>query len=243
MDILSIFRGSPAKQIERARKKVKEPHGDASVRVNAAYKLYQMGTPEAILALLDRFKISVSPSVQDDEEKEQVLEWIVSFGETAVEPLVTFLKRERQVYWPVRALKRILPEESLVKRLTEVLHHHWMNPPASPEPKAQLIRALEGMHSPELEETVRLFMDARDDDVLLAALDYLFESDEERNRETVLQGFVDSEERPRIRAHILDRMVEKGWSVKGFRPAIEEALPEGYTLTREGLIKSIGRRT
>ncbi len=242
MDILALFRGSPEKQIERLRKKVKEPHGDASVRINAAHKLYQMGTPEAILALLDRFKINTSPSRQDDEEKEEVLGWIVSFGERAVEPLTIFLKRERQVYWPARALKEILPEDRLVARLNEILLHLWECPPASPEPKAQLIRSLQGLRSPELEETVRLFVEARDDDVCLAAVDYLFESEEERNRESVLQCYLDSPDRPRIRAQILERLAEKGWNVKGFRPGVEETLPEGYTLTRDGVVKSIGRK-
>ena len=48
MSIFSLFRGSPEKQLLKLRKKTKEPHGDASVRINAAYKLYEIGTPEAI---------------------------------------------------------------------------------------------------------------------------------------------------------------------------------------------------
>lgn len=242
MDILSLFR-SPEKQIEKLRKKVKQPHGDASVRVNACYKLYEMGTPAAILALLDRFTITVSPSVQDDEEKEQVLSWIVGFGEKSVDPLKRFLKGQRQVYWPVRALKEIQPHQKLVATLTDILRHHWEHPPASPEPKAQLIQALSGLHSRELEETVRLFVESRDDDVCLAALDYLMGLGEEAARETALQVYVDSEDRPRIRFWILDRLVEKGWSVKGFRPTVEKSLPEDYTLTRDGVVKKLGRKT
>ena len=97
MDILSIFRSSPEKQIAKARKRVKEPHGDAAVRINAARKLWEIGTPESILALLDRFTITSSPLVQDGEEKEDVLAWIVELGPLAVPPLKTFLKRERGV--------------------------------------------------------------------------------------------------------------------------------------------------
>ena len=95
MELFSLFRSSPEKQIERARKKVREPHGDPATRMNAAHRLGEMGTPEALLALLDRFTINVSPSGQDEQEKEEVLSWIVQMGKKAVPPLVQFLKREK----------------------------------------------------------------------------------------------------------------------------------------------------
>ncbi len=240
MDILSLFRLSPEKKIERLRKKAKEPHGDAAVRYGACQKLYEMGTPEAVLALLDRFTISVSPAVQDEDEKLQVLEWVVSYGEKAVEPLNTFLRRERQVYWPLRALKRILSEDRLIRQCNELLRYHWENPPATTEPQAQLIRALQGLHSDELEKTVRRYLQEKDDDVLLAALDYLFERPAEDTREAILECYLDCEERPRVRSHILEQLEKKGWHVKGYRPKVEESLPLGYVLTREGVPKKIG---
>ncbi|MFQ5738505.1 MAG: HEAT repeat domain-containing protein [Acidobacteriota bacterium] len=242
MDILSIFRGSPQKQVQRARKKVKEPHGDPAVRINAARRLYEMGTPEAISALLERFNINVSPTTQDEEEKQDVLSWIVSFGEKAVPPLIDFLKQQRQVYWPVQALREILPQPELLDKLNEILRYHWDNPPASPEPQVQLIRSLEGFRSEELEETVRLYLQEPDDDVRLAALDFLLEQPEGNSRQAVLQCYLDSEDRPRLRSHILERLAERRWSVKGFRAKIEETLPEGYSLTREGTVKFIRRR-
>lgn len=242
MDILSLFRGSPEKQIRRLRKKVKEPHGDPATRINAAHRLREMGTPDAILGLLDRFTISASPSRQDEEEKEEVLAWLIEFGESCVPSLVQFLKRERQVYWPARALRRILPAEEASRKINEILTHHWENPPASSEPQAQLIRFLEGMYSAELEETVFRYLEDEDDDLLLAALDYVFHRPEERGREPVLNCYLDSEDRPRIRTYILDRFVEKNWSVRGFRPRVEETLPQGYVMTRDSTIKLVGRR-
>ena len=241
MDFLSLFRGSPAKQIERARKKVKEPHGDPATRINAARRLREMGTGEAMLALLDRFTITASPSRQDEEEKEAVLSWLVEFGEMAVPPLIKFLKRDRQVYWPVRALEAILSGEKVAQTINEILRYHWENPPASPEPKAQLIRFLKEIHSPELEETIRLYLEDEDDDVRLAALDYLFEYPGDEVREAVLQCYLDSEDRPRIRGYILEGLAEKGWNVRGYRPSVEQTLPEGYSLTREGTVKLIGK--
>lgn len=242
MDLLSFLRPSLQQQIQRLRKKAKEPHGDPSTRINACRKLIEIGSEDATYALLDRFSISASPSRQDDEEKEEVLGWIVRQGEQAVSALIRYLKRERQVYWPFRALQSILPPDRLAESLNEVLRHHWENPPANPDPTAQLIRAAEGLHTSELDETIAFFLDHEDDDVCLAALDYLFKREEEESRAPVLQTYVNAADRPRLRAYILDRMAELGWSVRGFRPTVEESLPEGYSLTRDGVVKTIHRR-
>ena len=41
-------------------------------------------------------------------------------------------------------------------------------------------------------------------------------------------------------ALVLERFAEEGWSVKGFRPRIEDTLPEGYKLTRDGKVRTVG---
>ena len=106
----------------------------------------------------------------------------------------------------------------------------------------RLVRFMEGIYTPSLKKIVENYLEHEDDDVRLAALDYFFKRPEEEAREPVLKCYLDSDDRPRIRAHILDRLIDLGWSVRGFRPKIEEALPEGYFLTRDGTVKAISRR-
>jgi HEAT repeat protein len=238
MDILSIFRTSPEKRIKKLRKKVKEPHGDASVREGAALSLFEMGTEPALRALLDRYTISVSPSVQDEKEKSEVFRWLIQLGSKAVPPIINFLKNERAVYWPARALKEILEPADQTRIFGEILRFHWENPPASAYPKAQIIRALEDVEG--LETEIGLFLDDDDDDVLLAAVEYLTHCSEEEHRDAVIKCYLDAEDRPRVRNQILELLTRIGWTVRGFRPAVEETLPEGFVLTREGKIRKVG---
>jgi len=240
MDIFSILRRSPEKQIQRLRKKVKEPHGDASVRENAAQRLYEIGTAPAIRALLDRYTISVSPSSQDEREKTEVCSWLVRMGADAVPPIIDYLKNERLVYWPIRALGEILDKDELVEEIQNLLRFHWENPPASAFPKAQIIRSLGDLYSQELEETVCLFLEDEDDDVRLGAIEYLLGRPEEIARKWILETYLNSEDRPRIQNQILEHLVVKGWTVRGYRPAIEASLPDTFTLTREGRVKRVG---
>jgi HEAT repeat protein len=242
MSFLSIFKNSPEKKIAKARKRVKEPHGDASVRVAACQTLAAMGTSEAIEALLDRFKITVAPATQDESEKEQVFQWLVSCDVKSVHPLSRFLRAERQVYWPVKALRAILAEEEFIDSMEKTLAHLQENPPASPETQAQMIRVIEDLHSSGLEEIITGHLRERDDDICLASIDYLVQHAGDQTRKTILECYLDSQDRPRIKAHLLDCLSEKGWVVRGFRAAVEKTLPAEYVLTRDGRIRRIGGR-
>ncbi len=239
MSFFSFFQSTPEKQIERLRKKVKEPHGDAAVREGAADKLCRIGTAPALRALLDRYTINVSPSTQDEREKEMVKSWLVQIGKPAVEPVIDFLKSERLVYWPARILRDILDEPDYCRELNSILHYMWENPPATAFPKTQLIRSAEGLSSAELAETVKRYLDDEDDDVRLAAIEFLMSCPEEETREDLLKCYIASEERARIRLQILEDFADKGWTVRGFRPQVEESLPDNFSLTREGKVTRI----
>jgi hypothetical protein len=199
-----------------------------------------MGTASAIRALLDRYTINVSPSSQDEREKTEVCSWLVRMGPEAVPPIIDYLKNERSVYWPIRALRGILEGKELIEEVQKLLQFHWENPPASAFPKAQILRSLEGLYSPELEETVRLFLEDEDDDVRLGAIEYLLERPEEEARKWILETYLNSEDRPRIQNQILEHLLDKGWTVRGYRPAVEASLPDAFTLTRDGRVKRVG---
>jgi hypothetical protein len=87
---------------------------------------------------------------------------------------------------------------------------------------------------------MKMFLEDEADDVRLAVLDHLFHCSEEESREDILRCYLNSEDRPRVQGQIMAKFVEKQWSVKGFRPQIEENLPEGHMLTREGKVKITG---
>lgn len=212
--------------------------------MSAAENLFAMGTRSATRALLDRYSINVSPSVEDEVEKQEIHDWLVAKGDAAViEAITAYLKDERNVFWPIKILGGILPHPKLAAKLNEILRFHLENPPASPEPITQVLRSITDIQSEELEGTVRRFLDNPDDDVRLAALDFLSVRPEEHSRDAVLDCFVESEDRPRVRRYILDLLVDQQWSVTGYRRVVEENLPEGYSLTRDSRVKKLGTAT
>jgi HEAT repeat protein len=225
--------------IDKLTKRLTETAGEDGPRMEAAQKLAEMDTPEATFALVKRFTVSSKVIDQDVEEKRQVVQMLADKGHRAVDPILRFLKTHHQVEWPVRALVRILPNEELVPMLVGVLEDIAQNPFTSPEHRSSLIKAMHGHVTPEIAAVLMKSLEDDDDDVRISAIHAVAEVGEE-TREKLLEAFIKSDDRPRIRIAIAELFSDREWPVKGYRPSIEANLPEGFHVTAKGLIRRRG---
>jgi HEAT repeat protein len=236
-DFLKRSQSPSPKQIEKLVKRLTEPQGENSPRIEAAEKLADWATPDALYGLLKRFTISSKVITQDIEEKRMVVRMLVEKDREAVEPILRFIGTHHQVEWPIQALSEILPREELVPKLVSALEKvAAASAFTPPEHKSDLIRAMRGHVTPEVAAVLKQFLSDDDDDVRIAAIDAIAEVGEEM-REPLLEAFLDAGDRPRIRIKIAEIFVDHEWAVRGYRPKIEQALPEGFNVTAKGFIR------
>lgn len=225
------------RQIDRLVKRLTEEQGERGPREEAAIRLAEWGTPDALYALLKRFTISSKTLSEDIDEKRVVVRMLVEKGPDAVEPILRFVSSHHNVEWPIQALSEILPRQELVPKLVGALEKvAAASEFTPPQHKTDLIRAMRGHVTPEIAEVLRKFLSDDDDDVRIAAIDALSEVGDEM-REPLLEAFLQADERPRIRIKIAETFADHEWPVKGYRPRIEETLPEGFLLSAKGLIR------
>jgi len=227
-------------QIKRALKQITQMHGEAATRVGAMERLAFWKTPEAAAALLRRFTVQTSQASMDLEEKQYAVKLLVQMGSVAVQPILNYLSAEPDVTYPVRALRNILPSEEFHKALTDILAGLSTGYARWPEAKAVFIENLSEEAFPQVAEAVIRSLEDEDDDVCIAAIDYLAHNGDETIREKLIQIFLEAEARPRVRGRILDHFCEMEWPVKGYRKKMEEAIALPFYLTAKGTVK---RRT
>jgi len=235
--IFSADEGPSERQIKKALKQVTQMHGEAATRVGAMERLASWRTAEAASALLRRFTVQTPQASMDLEEKQYAVQLLAQMGKTAVQPILDFLHAEPDVTYPVRALKEILPPEEFHKCLTDVLTSLTKGYTRWPEAKAVIIGHLTDEAFPLVAETVVGSLEDEDDDVCIAAIDYLARHGDEAIREKLIQVFLESESRPRVRGRILNHFYEMEWPVKGYRKKMEEAVALPFYLTAKGTVK------
>lgn len=235
--LFSSDSGPSERQIHRALKQVIQPHGEAATRVSAMERLASWRTPEAATALLRRFTMQTPQASMDLEEKQYAVKLISEMGNAAVEPTLAFMRTEPDVTFPVKALKQILAPEEFVKKLVDVLSELSTGYTRWPEAKAVLISNLPDDAFSGIAGTAFRFVEDEDDDVCIAAIDYVARNGDETAREKLLQTFLEAESRPRVRGRILDHFYEREWPVKGYRKKVEEVISLPFYLTAKGTVK------
>jgi len=213
-------------KLRRAIKQAMQPHGDASIRLSAMERLANWGTAESAAGLLRRFTVRVPQASMDQDEKQYAMRLVAQMGSVAIEPIIHFLKTEPEVTWPVRASRM----RDLLGEMASV-YTRW------PEAKVVIIQHLSDEGFSSISPIVLQYLHDEDDDVCIAAIDYLARNGDEEIREKLLETYLSYESRPRVRGRILDIFCELEWPVKGYRKKMEEGISEPFYLTSKGTIK------
>ncbi|MCL2878299.1 MAG: hypothetical protein FWF13_05915 [Acidobacteria bacterium] len=227
-------------QIRRAIKQVTQIHGEAMNRVGAMERLAVWRTSESAAALLRRFTVQTPQASMDLEEKQYAVKLLTEMGEVAVNPIIDWLKTAPDVAHPVQALKNICTPEKYYSALAEVLEALSSGYTRWPEATVVLISGLEDEAFTQTGEMIFRFLDDDNDDICIAAADYLARNGGETAREKLIQVYLAADGRPRVRGCILDHFHEHGWGVGKFKKDVEAVIFQPFYLTAKGLVKRRG---
>ena len=225
-------------RIHRSTKTLLERYAQHDARMEAADKLREIGTPDAIFGLARRFSATAENLGTDQEEKKRIQTVLVAFGDKAIEPVKKYIKNYDKVTWAIDALKEFQATEEieLVPFLLEVLAEG--DPVRIRGEKAhQILKALENLGDRDIVEGVIPCLSSPDDTVRIAAVECLEVYADERAREPLLEALVSPEEDSmRVKMKIGEALEKMNWDVKGYRKKVESALPEQFRVTSRGRV-------
>lgn len=124
------------KTIERATNKLAQQID----RQTAMDKLREEGTDEALFGLCKRFGITSMKGVEDEAEKNWVVDVLVEKGGAAIAPLRRYMKSAEQLSFPLRALERIAPHDKILEVADELFESEPPGYVRMPERRIDLLR-------------------------------------------------------------------------------------------------------
>lgn len=242
MSFFDLFRAKPeereARRIRDLSKKSQERYGDPASRSRALEGLRDIGTPEALAALLQRFTVRAEPSITDGEEKDYTFSLITSFGRDAIEPIVDFIRRSDSVAWALRCLDEIVPEDELVEILTGLLARFAQEYARDPEKKIVLVNRLASSADPRIAPAILPLLEDPSDEVRTATLANLVAQKDADAAGPIARCLL-SAESPRVRAASAEALIELGAPFasqleEGELQELIEKLPDGFHLDKAG---------
>jgi HEAT repeat protein len=223
--------------LDRAIKRLHNKHLQPEERWGAVQAVLSDPSDAALDAALKRFSIYVDPSTVDNEEKEYIADSLAARGEEIVPRLRVALGEQESITWLVRIAGRVLAREGLHDLLLEIVRGFDTEYERNPERKIQVVMALADFPGEATAAAIAPFLDDVNETVRFQAVATAFEADVEG---PVVEGLVRillEDESVRVRNAVLEGLADKEWSLKGHRGAVEEKLPKGYAIDRNGTVK------
>ena len=172
--VLGMF--SKDRAMERTIKKATSPLAQSADRVAAMEKLADTGTHDALLALCRRFSFSSHKMIEDEQEKQWVVETLAGKGEAAVAPLHDYMKEASSIAFPLRILERVSDPDRRFEVIDALLAGEEPGYTKETTRRIQLIEwigELEDVESSQVVDRVAPYLADFDENVRIAAAEAL----------------------------------------------------------------------
>lgn len=223
-------------QVARLLKKSTNKYGQVQDRQAALQALAELGTEEAIEALLQRYTFRIEQTIGDEEEKRMVFESLVRLGPPAVPPILRFLESQNAPYWPTKALTQIVGPEETVTHLLAIIEKMEAVFDRDIERKVELVSNLREFRDPRVREVLMGFLQDENEEFRVQALEGLADLGSDEMGDLLVERLVDENETQRVKTAILNLLIDRKWKVKRHKDMIRKAIPEAYWIDDVGII-------
>ena len=207
-------------------------------RQEAIDELAKIADGASAAVLFKRFDWVLDPSITDQEEKAACLAGIVAAGEAALEPLRRYAKKSESLTWPLKILVEIVPADRVVDEMLSLLDQFDTEYMRNPEPKVQLLQALEAYPTDEVRVAVEPFLGDASETVRFTACNTVF-AIKDAASVPALVATLDGEESLRVRNRIGQGLAENAFTIPPeLIEACQKGLPSGYVLRGDHVEKS-----
>ena len=207
-------------------------------RQEAIDELSKIGDAASAAVLFKRFDWVLDPSITDQEEKASVLAGIVNAGEAALDPLRRYCKKAESLTWPLKVLVEIVPAERVPDEMLALLDQFDTEYTRNPEPKVQLLQALEAYPSEEVRIAVEPFLGDASETVRFNAANAVFAVNDAQSVPALVAA-LDGEESLRVKNRIASGLAERALVIpEELRAGCKQHLPQGYVLRGDHVEKT-----
>lgn len=226
------------KTVAKLYKKLTNKYHQTQERKRVIKMLAEIGSDEAITALLGRFAFVTEGSIVDEDEKDLVYSVIMGFGDRAVAPLTQFVLDEVAIYWPLRALVDLAGEDAAVQAVFQSLDTIHDRFERSMDRMQNLTSSLRDFRRPDVMNKLIELSHDESEEIRFLAVDGLAEFDKSQPAvDAMLERLLDEEETVRVKKYVLDKVIERRWNVKKFKKELAEKIPSEYFVDDTGVVQ------
>ena len=188
---------SKEKALQRTIDKATNKLAQQPDRWGALEKLNEDSSDEALFGMCKRWAVTSLKGVEDEQEKNWVVDVLVGKGGAAIAPLVRYMKSAEQLSFPLRVLERIAKPPQVLEIVDEIFKSEPPGYVRMPDRRIDLLRWL-GEWNPasddELIPRVTPYITDFDENVRFAAIDAIASRDPKQIAPPLIAALIRPEE-------------------------------------------------
>lgn len=221
--------------LRRAMDKVVAKHAQSVDRFAAMEKLGKDGSTESLLALLKRFSFKYDKTIEDQQEKQWVVDTLGGKPADAVLPaLRSYMASAQSLHYPLMILGRVASHDEALDVIDEILKAEPPGYTRDPERRTDIIAWLgewDPGGSQEIATRVIPYLADFDENVRYKAVDTVALKPHESAGEPLVRALVRPEEESRrLRVRIAEVLVENQWDLGELKAEVAPLLEPGQQL-------------
>jgi len=225
------------RKVEKLKKRLMNEHHQTGERKRAILELDQIGSEDAIYALLGRFTYHTPGSIVDEDEKQLVFDVLRRKGASAIPALEEYVVNEKTIYWPLRTLTELAGEDRAVEILLDALDSLPDRWEQSMERMTNLVSSMRDFQHPRILERLVTLSKDEFEEIRFLSVDGLSTFEDPAAVDAIMERLLDGNETVRIKTYITDLLLERKWNVKRWKKRIGDRLPQGFFIDDTGAIQ------
>ena len=193
---------------------------------------------DALVALLRRFGMNASKSIDDEEEKGWLYQRLLKMDKAMIDPIKAFCRDAEGVAWALRIVEDVANEAEEWEILDVLLEVHPPTYERDTSAKLQMLTHLKEIEDERVRAILIRYLDDPDENVRFFCIEALVHNAEEQAKDAlVLHLDSPDEDSIRLRTRILDGLSDLGWDLSEHTALVNKHLDDehrfdGKRLTR-----------
>lgn len=185
---------------------------------------------QAYVALLRRFGMNSSKSIDDEEEKGWLYRRLVMVGKPMLGPIKTICREGEGVAWALRIVEDVANEDEEWEILEALLEVHPPGYERDQAPKLQMLTHLKEIEDDRVRDILIRYLADPDENVRFFCIEALIDNAEEQAKPALVAHLDNPEEDSiRLRSRILDGLSDLGWDLSEHAAVIRKHLDDDHS--------------
>ncbi len=235
---------SKDRSLKRAIEKVTNKHAQSADRWAAMEKVAKNGSEDALLALCTRFGFKYDKTIEDQQEKQWVVDTLIGKGQDALPAVRRYMKTATSLHYPLIVVGRVADQATIFSIIDEILADEPPGYTRDPERRTDVLSWLAEWEEGPAEEVARRiipYVADFDENVRYKAVDALGFKPSKAAAEPLVRALVREEEesrrlRQRIAEVLCENELDLGEHKAEVAALLEGALP-GYKMHHDRLVR------